>query len=55
MYPNNPNFALISKAISVSLDTLKKDLNSSDTALQELEEARAELFQALSNTGIAHI
>lgn len=52
MYPNQPNYAMISKALSVSLEALKNEQLPSDSALQELEKAKAELYQALSNSGL---
>jgi hypothetical protein len=55
MYPTNPNFAMISKAISESLETLKQELQPSETTLQELEEAQILLYQALSNSGVSRL
>jgi len=52
MYLSNLNYAMISKALNGSLETLKSEQLSSDTVLQELERAKAELHQALSISGL---
>nr|WP_263325955.1 hypothetical protein [Neobacillus sp. Marseille-Q6967] len=55
MYPNNLNYEMISKALSASLETLKNESPASDTALQELEKARMEMYQALSVSGFSRV
>lgn len=48
MYSNQLNFAMISKALSYSLEALKDEKSLSTSALKELQEAQKQFQQALS-------
>jgi hypothetical protein len=48
MFGNDINFPMISKALSFSMDLLSNEMETSETAVQKLLEAKKDFHQALS-------